>query len=299
MEVLPPHDDSKCAIVFLVINRIEKLPILAINSVLSNSESPMFIGTVRAIDRDGLPTNDRISYIDLSEDASRLGIPLTKGVYESFEKDEFFSLVQLKWALFKKVSKISRSEFIVYNDIDVFWLRPVLPAIREAFAFSPRVQMMIQHFTWVPGQPQLCMGFVAFRLGAFFDNLIERAAKLHAQMLEGNPRSGDDDVITELYRSELFPVEIQLLPQTTFPVGNLLNLYSKSDQFPGLRPFEPYIFHANFVVGLRKKLLITKIAHKQHGLKLNGIGGFASTILNLELFAFRSLYFLRRILKTR
>jgi hypothetical protein len=66
-----------------------------------------------------------------------------------------------------------------------------------------------------------------------------------------------------------------------------------------LRPFEPYIFHANFVVGLRKKLLITKIAHKQHGLKLNGIGGFASTILNLELFAFRSLYFLRRILKSR
>ena len=294
--MLPPNDDSKCAIVFLVINRIEKLPALAISSVLSNSESPIFIGTVRSVDRELLPISERISYIDLSEDASRLGIPLSRGVYESFEKDEFFSLVQLKWALFKKVSEISKTEFIVYNDIDVFWLRPVLPAIREAFVFSPRVQMMIQHFTWVPGQPQLCMGFVAFRLGTFFDDLIERAAKLHARMLESNPRSGDDDVITELYRSEHFPQEIQLLPQTTFPVGNLLNLYSKRDQFPGLRPFEPYIFHANFVVGLRRKLLITKIAHKQHGLKLNGMGGFATIIMNLEMFAIRLVFQLRRIL---
>jgi hypothetical protein len=278
---------------------MEKLPILAINSVLSNSDSPIFVGTVRAIDRENLPINDRISYIDLSADASRLGIPITRGVYESFEKDEFFTLVQLKWALFKKVSEISRSEFIVYNDIDVFWLRPVLPALTNAFAFSPKVQVMIQHFTWMPGQPQLCMGFVAFRLGAFFDNLIERAAELHAQMLEGNPRSGDDDVITELYRSGQLTKEIQLLPQTTFPVGNLLNLYSKRDQFPGLRPFDPYIFHANFVVGLRKKLLITKIAHRQHGLKLNGISGLASTLMNLEMIAYRVVYFLRRILKPR
>jgi hypothetical protein len=186
---------------------------------------------------------------------------------------------------------------MVYNDIDVFWLRPLLPALTNAFAISAKVQVMIQHFSWVPGQPQLCMGFVAFRLGNYFDNLIERAALLHAQMLKTNPRSGDDDVITKLYASEQFPQEIQLLPQTTFPVGNLLNLYSKRDEFPGLRPFDPFIFHSNFVVGLRKKLLITKIAYRQHGLKLTGINSFASTLMSLEIISYRLVYLLRRCLK--
>jgi hypothetical protein len=299
MGMLPPKNHSECAIVFLVINRIESLPILAINSVLANSDSPIFIGTIRAIDRENLPTDDRINYVDLSEDAARLGIPITKGVYESFEKDEFFSLVQLKWALFKKVSEISKCEIMVYNDIDVFWLRPLLPALTNAFAISSKVQVMIQHFSWTPGQPQLCMGFVAFRLGNYFDNLIERAAELHTQMLETNPRSGDDDVITRLYTSEEFPQEIQLLPQTTFPVGNLLNLFSKRDEFPGLRPFDPFIFHSNFVVGLRKKLLITKIAYRQHGLKLTGINSFASTLMSLEIMSYRMFHLLRRRLKHR
>lgn len=299
MHMVPPDDNSRYSIVFLVINRIENLPTLAINSVLDNSDSPIFIGTVRDIDRENLPVNDRINYVDLSADALRLGIPITAGVYKSFEKNEFFSLVQLKWALFKKVSAVSNSEFIIYNDIDVFWLRPVLPELTNAFAISPKTQVMIQNFTWLPGQPQLCMGFVAFKIGDFFSNLIDRAARLHAQMLEKNPRSGDDDVITELYRSDHFPQEIQLLPQTTFPVGNLLNLFSKNDEFPGLRPFEPFIFHANFVVGLRKKLLITKIAYRQHGLNLHGLGRYVSTVMNLEIIAYRLVFRLRRILNPR
>jgi hypothetical protein len=122
---------------------------------------------------------------------------------------------------------------------------------------------------------------------------------MHAHMLEENPRSGDDDVITELYRSDHFPQEIQLLPQTTFPVGNLLNLFSKSDEFPGLRPFEPFIFHANFVVGLRKKLLITKIAYRQRGLKPNGLSRFVLTVMNLEMIAYRLVFYLRKILTSR
>ena len=297
--MLPPRNDSECAIVYLVINRIESLPTLAINSVLTNSDSPIFIGTVRAIDRENLPADNRINYVDLSEDAVRLGIPITKGEYESFEKDEFFSLVQLKWALFKKVSEISKCEIMVYNDIDVFWLRPLLPALTDAFSISTKAQVMIQHFSWIPGQPQLCMGFVAFRLGSYFDKLIERAAELHAQMLKTNPRSGDDDVMTKLYTSEQFPQEIQLLPQTTFPVGNLLNLYSKRDEFPGLRPFDPFIFHSNFVVGLRKKILITKVAYSQHGLKFSGINRVASIQMRLEIISYRLVYLLRRCLKNK
>ena len=291
--------DSNCAVVFLVINKIQDLPVLSINSVLQNSNSPIFIGIVREQDRENLPKDKRITFIDLSAKASELGIPTGAGSYESFEKDVFFSLVQLKWVLFKSVSANSNFDYLIYNDIDVFWLRPVLPDLLHAFEKLPTTQMMIQHFTWIPGQPQLCMGFVAFRMGNYFDTLVKNASELHGQMLEVNPRTGDDDVITELYRRQKFPVEIQLLPQPTFPVGNLLNLFSKRDQFPGLQPFPPYIFHANFVVGLEKKLLITRIAYRQHNLDIGALSALKRLVLGLKMPFFRLYFNLRKTLRPK
>ena len=295
--VVNSKTDSRCAVIFLVINHIPDLPELAINSVLRYSDSHIYIGTVGEIGRESLPKSNRISYIDLTQDAIALGITTDKGQYESFEKDDFFSLVQLKWALLSKVSQESKCEFLIYNDIDVFWLRPLLPDLVAAFENSNGIEMMIQHFSWVPGQPQLCMGFVSFKTGIYFDHLISSASDLHAQMLRVNPRTGDDDVITELYRSNGFPAEIQLLPQTTFPVGNLLNLFSKRDEFPGLQPFKPYLFHANFVVGLRKKLLLTRIVFKLLNLRLSPITWRRRLFMDLQILAHRIIYNAKRFLK--
>lgn len=296
--MVSPDIDSQCAVIFLVINHIPDLPDLAISSVLRYSDSHIYIGTVREIDRADLPKSNRISYVDLSQDAIALGISTDSGQYESFERDDFFSLVQLKWSLLNKVSQLRKYEFLIYNDIDVFWLRPVIPDMIHAFENSDKVEMMIQHFSWIPGKPQLCMGFVSFRMGSYFDNLIGSASNLHAQMLMKNPRTGDDDVITELYTRQGFPAEIQLLPQTTFPVGNLLNLFSKRDEFPGLQPFMPYIFHANFVVGLRKKLLITKIAFKLHGLNLDSISWRRRLLMDVQTMAHRMLFDVKKFLKS-
>ena len=296
--MLNSKPDSRCAVIFLVINHIPDLPELAINSVLRYSDSHVYIGTIREIDRESLPKSNRISYIDLNQDAIALGISTDKGQYESFDKDDFFSLVQLKWALLSKVSQVTKYEFLIYNDIDVFWLRPLLPDLVFAFENSNGIEMMIQHFSWVPGQPQLCMGFVSFRMGTYFDQLIASASDLHARMLRANPRTGDDDIITELYRSYGFPAEIQLLPQTTFPVGNLLNLFSKRDEFPGLQPFEPYIFHANFVVGIRRKLLLARIVYKLRNLSLNPITLKRRLFMDVQILVHRIFHNVRKFLKT-
>ena len=285
------------AIALLVINQIPDLPAISINSILQNSDSPVYIGTVRDQDREGIPKNDRINFVDLSMEASRLAIPLNGSAYESFAKDAFFALVQLKWALFRKVFEITRCNFLIYSDIDVFWLRPVLPDLLDAFEKLPSTQVMVQHFSWIPGQPQLCMGFVALRSGMYVDVLINSASALHAQLLVKNPRSGDDDVITDIYRRENFPIEIQLLPQTTFPVGNLLNLFARRDQFPGLHPFSPYIFHANFVVGLAKKLMITSIAYRQHNLSFSSVWIGMRIAIRFKLFVYRIYFEFRRIVK--
>jgi hypothetical protein len=143
------------------------------------------------------------------------------------------------------------------------------------------------------------MGFVAFRMGAYFDQLMNNASRMHSEMLKTNRRTGDDDVITEIYTSQIFPKEIQLLPQMTFPVGNLLNLFSKRDEFPGLKPFAPYIFHANFVVGIRRKLLITKIAFNLNGIDLNSISRRRRFLMDMETLAHRLVYSARNFLKSR
>ena len=79
--------DSRCAVVLLVINQIQDLPVLAINSILQNSDSPIFIGTVRDQNRENLPRDGRITYVDLSIEARELGIAIGEGSYESFEKN--------------------------------------------------------------------------------------------------------------------------------------------------------------------------------------------------------------------
>lgn len=289
---------AEAAVALLVINQIPELPALSINSILQNSDSPVYIGTVREQDRVGIPKNDRINFVDLSMEALSLAIPLNGKGYESFAEDAFFSLVQLKWVLFRKVIEITRCDFLIYSDIDVFWLRPVLPDLLDAFEKSPSTQVMVQHFSWMPGQPQLCMGFVAFRSGKYVDFLNKSASALHSQLLMKDPRIGDDDVMTEIYRRESFPIEIQLLPQSTFPVGNLLNLFARRDQFPGLHPFTPYIFHANFVVGLAKKLMITRIAFKQHNLSFSSVRVRKRIAIRFKLFIYKTYFKFRTIVKS-
>ena len=64
-----------------------------------------------------------------------------------------------------------------------------------------------------------------------------------------------------------FRDRVRTLPQSTFPTGNMINNFSRRNQFPGLVPYQPYIFHANFVIGNSKKigLLRTFIYNSQFG----------------------------------
>jgi hypothetical protein len=119
--------------------------------------------------------------------------------------------------------------------------------------------MLIQSFTSVPAEPKLCMGFVAFRNTELITNFISEAESRHRYEILSNPKVGDDDIVTMLYSEKGFPDWLVELPQSTFPVGNMLNLYSRKSNFPGLSSPKPFIFHANYVVGLQNKRLMTRI----------------------------------------
>jgi hypothetical protein len=236
---------------------MEVLPSLAINSVLLNSNQNVIVGYISESDISSLPKNERVSYLDLSDSAKTLNIDAGGQEYQSFEQNDFFSLVQLKWAMLAGLLQSGEYTYLIYNDIDVLWIQDPTEVIEDSFSAIPYSQILIQNFTADPSQPNLCMGFVAFRNSDESKKIIQECASLHNFLLESNPRTGDDDVISKYYRDHSFTQAILQLPQGLFPVGNFANLFSGKSFFPGLTPFKPFIFHANFVVGIKKKIQLS------------------------------------------
>jgi hypothetical protein len=290
--VVPSPTNSSSAVCFLIINKMEVLPSLAITSVLLNSTQNVVVGYVSISDVSALPQSERISYLDLSDSAKTLNIDAGEGTYQSFDQDIFFSLVRLKWAMLEKLMQNKNYNYLIYNDVDVLWIHDPTKVIEDSFDAIPEVEILIQNFTSDPSQPNLCMGFVAFRNSDQSVKIIQDCAELHNLLLESNPRTGDDDVISKYYRDNSFTSTILQLPQGLFPVGNFANLFSRKNFFPGLTPFKPYIFHANFVVGMKKKiqlsyLVMQTFSHERQVTK------FRIAKIKIELY-FRSKYLVAR-----
>ena len=249
---------SRTAVCLLVINRIVELPGLAVESILRNSQSDIYVGYINHDDVKDLPIDSRITYLNIGKQTFSNFEPSPDSIYKDFSKKSFFILVQYKWTLLLRMLELDH-EYIVYSDLDVIWVADAAKEIQNSFDQMKFSNVFIQNFTSSPFSPKLCMGFAGFRKTESVKDFLERASKVHSSELELNSHFGDDDVMTKLYIEDGLPISIQQLPQSTFPVGNLLNLYSSKLVFPGLTPPKPFIFHSNYVVGLRNKRLMSRL----------------------------------------
>jgi hypothetical protein len=152
----------------------------------------------------------------------------------------------------------SNFDFVIYSDLDVVWSLDAYTEIELGFERRPDISIQIQSFSRSISEPKLCMGFVAFRNDTISQEFIKVGGRRHGVELMRSPRIGDDDVATMLYIEASYPKWLIELPQTTFPVGASINLFRGRGAFPGLRAQEPFIFHANFAVGLNNKILLMK-----------------------------------------
>jgi hypothetical protein len=249
----------KSVICYLLINKIPKLPKLALESALQNTKADIYVGYLNIADLSELPTNERIHFIDLTDQAIKKSLIPETGDYVSFDQDYFFQLVQLKWDLFDLVLTRADTDFLVYLDLDVIVLKDVVAEFESTFAALPHIDVLVQDFTHEPSLPRLCMGVFALRRGGFSVKLLRQCSDTHQKTLSANPRFGDDDVITSVYADVEFKPSFLRLPQQSFPVGNLVNLFLPFSPLRGLRPPRPFIFHSNFVVGVQKKYLLLKL----------------------------------------
>jgi hypothetical protein len=251
----------KSVICYLLINRIPKLPKLALESALQNTEADIYVGYLKNSDLCDLPVNERIHFINLSDQAFQKNLIPSTVDYVSFDEDFFFQLVQLKWDLFHVVLSETKADFLVYLDLDVVVLKNLVAEFESTFESLPDIDVLVQDFTHDPSIPRLCMGVFALRRSDFSVKLLQRCSELHQKTLSFNPRFGDDDVITTVYADKDLKSSFLRLPQQSFPVGNLVNLFLPFSPLRGLRPSRPFVFHSNFVVGVRKKYLLLKLIY--------------------------------------
>jgi len=244
----------KTVVTFLVINQIEELPVASIQSVLDNSESEIRVGYLNEQDIYNLKISSRVQFIRL-QPIPNLDL---SGVYKDFSETLFYQIVQLKWQL---IETLLDQEFdvVIYSDLDVIWVSNPVPSLLNVFTCDSEVAIQIQSFTTEPDNPRLCMGFVAFRNSLHTREIVSSCKQNHTEMIKVNSHVGDDDVITKYYVENNCVSKIRLLPQSTFPVGSFLNLYATRPIFPGLSSPKPYIFHLNYVVGLRNKRIMLRL----------------------------------------
>ena len=269
--------DEKTVVCFLVINKIRQLPEIAINSLRAVSNSAIYIGYIEEKDIENIPKLSGINYVKLTQRDSFI----VSNVYQDFTQSDFYSLVQYKWILLQKVLDTSRASVVVYVDLDVLWIKNPLPSIESVLGGNNYI-VAIQDFTKDVSSPNLCMGFVAIKNCLDSHSLLKEASVLHARMLEENDKVGDDDVITKMFEMGKLRDSFFLLPQSTFPVGNLANLYSSKNLYPGLSFPKPYIFHTNYVIGNQRKVDFMRHMAKQFGVPVIS-GKFDSLKLNLVL----------------
>ncbi len=274
MDSEPKLKKSNSVACLLIVNEIKELPTIAIKSILASSDLDVVVGYIHESDIVGLPTSSRVTFLKL--DLAIIGLPLfenNSNNYSGWFTENFFRIVQLKWLLIKSQLK-SDYELIIYSDLDVVWISDMEHHLARYFENFTEVDAVFQSFTYDPESPRLCMGFAGFRNTVRSMHLVEEGHKLHSKVLQENPRFGDDDAITLMYRNLNFPSWIRELPQTSVAVGSSINLNSQRSKFPGVTGLSPHLFHANFTVGetnkrLMLRLVLNKSMRKQLGIPLS------------------------------
>lgn len=251
------------AVAFLALNDMGKLANLAIYSVLRNSDSQVYVGYLNEHDVRNFPQGNRINYLKLHSATTEL----SGSSYMDYSTNEFFDVVQLKWGLIRRVLSESGSSFVVYSDLDVMWRSDVCDEIASLYNRQPWIQIAVQDNSPNLHTPILCMGLFAIRNTEWARDFLGKCEVLHSSESKFRNRVGDDEIITSLYHENDNASRFFLLPQAVFPTGNLIQLTRSGNTYPSLHAHQISIFHANYSIGLRKKILLQYIALQRYSVR--------------------------------
>ena len=178
----------------------------------------------------------------------------TSGEYVPFGSDRFRELMRIRFEVIRQI--LREIPCLIYADVDVAWLRDPRPYLSQ----------ILRRFSWacqtepIPSfPPPFCLGFFAVRNDPLSMELIDRyLIRLNHPDLK---KINDQTLFQRLVREEeSFANAIFPLPEGLFPTGLMhqLLLNSHVNQSPVLGTIEPFVFHANWTVGLEGKEQLLK-----------------------------------------
>jgi Nucleotide-diphospho-sugar transferase len=167
--------------------------------------------------------------------------------YVEWNTEAFNILMSYRFRVLRAI--LAEGKKVVVSDIDVAWLRNPLPYLSEVLRRYP---WACQVEAKVEFPPNFCLGFYALRAAPDTIELIELNLTL---MGARDVKPADQALFREiLIDNPRFLAKVFALPESAFPSGLLYrSVASQDDSVPIAGRMQPFIFHANWCVGLENK----------------------------------------------
>ncbi|MES1148926.1 MAG: putative nucleotide-diphospho-sugar transferase, partial [Bradyrhizobium guangdongense] len=177
--------------------------------------------------------------------------------YAGFGSAPFSEISWAKIALIRRL--IDAQEHVVYADLDIGWLRNPLPYLAEVARQYP-IAFQTEGLPRFP--PAICCGFISLRRSARTIELLDTLLAQSRQADHGK-RIDDQAACQQLIgRDTSWLKDICFLPEALFVNGLGYPLLQHAVAPVAMEhELQPYLFHANWTVGLESKRKLLAAAH--------------------------------------
>ena len=230
-----------------------KLCECALQSIIENDIPPTTISvySVNRLEIDGLintyqlNTNHNLDCIE----------PLGAKHYDYFT-DQFNIATLSKWEAINHQLQLD-FDFIIFCDLDVVWLNSPIEYFARFFE-DTNYSIATQSEGLSKWPPEACTGFMAIRRNEFTVKFFKSCYNAHVELLRQGKNCNDQHVLNDLLLAHPnLRNQVYFLDCSLFPNGQLYNIIDRSNDFVKselTKESNPYIFHANWVVGEDTKL---------------------------------------------
>jgi hypothetical protein len=176
--------------------------------------------------------------------------------YVPYGTHEFNRINLMKWELIINTLKVGY-DCVIYSDVDIAFASDFTSYLKGVTRhYSCGIQSESQN----KYPPTYCAGFMFFAAGAM--KLLEELREKGQNFADiGN----DQDLLNiEIAKRPHISKEIMLLPEGLFQNGLYFQTYQEQDFLPMRDKLQPFMFHANFVIGTSAKRELLKRTGNWH-----------------------------------
>ena len=186
--------------------------------------------------------------------------------YSNFGSTYFRAITAKKWALILRTLDLGYST-VIFSDCDIYYLRDFSNYLDAATSIYP---CGIQSESQSRFPPEYCTGFMFFRQSC--KDMLIQLKKLN----ESNVGHGDQKVFNNFIKLHPNLVkEILTLPESLFQNGLQYGLHKSPKFSKSVDQLKPYLFHANFVIGVESKVKLLKYSSLWLVNRRNKLGFFS------------------------